>query len=132
MIFAAFPFVTIFAFAYVFVESILTNTTVETGLRGAFINVGLAPRTIESTGTLAFVASHHINAVTAILTRIARALVNVDLAVSSRVARMTTTLIVVDAIHTFSIDARVIDAIVFVDLTMFAASAGKTLTSVAA
>ena len=83
MIFAAFPFVTIFAFAYVFVESILTNTTVETGLRGAFINVGLAPRTIESTGTLAFVASHHINAVTAILTRIARALVNVDLAVSS-------------------------------------------------
>ena len=39
LIFAAFPFVTIFAFAYEFVEPILTNTSVSTGVRGAFINV---------------------------------------------------------------------------------------------
>ena len=45
---------------------------------------------------------------------------------------LKTYLIVVDAIHTFAIDAGIIDTIVFVDLTMFAASAGKTLTSVAA
>ena len=40
-------------------------------------------------------------------------------------------LIVIDAIHAFAIDARVVNAIVFVDFAMFATSTGKALTSVA-
>ena len=91
-IFASFAVISLFAFAYVFIEPVLTGTPVETRIGGTLVDVRLASRTIEATGTLTFVTSHNIYALPTIFARVARTLIDVDLAVATRVSWMATAL----------------------------------------
>lgn len=130
LVFAAGAIVSFFAFAYVFVKPVLTGSPVEAGLRGAFVHIRLAPRTIKPAGTLAFISCHNIDAVAPVFTGVAGTFVNVDFAVATCVSWMTTTLIVVDAVDTFAIDARIVDTIVFVDFTIFTMSSRKAFANI--
>ena len=91
-ILAPFTIITLLAFAYVFVESVLTGAPVETRIGGTLVDVRLASRTVKTTGTLAFVTSHHINTLPAIFTGVAGTFIDVDLAVASSVSWVTTAL----------------------------------------
>jgi hypothetical protein len=91
----------------------------------------LASGPIKATGAFALVARHDVQALSAIFARIVQALVNVGLAITPSVAGFTLALVSVDSIHTFSIDARIVNAIIVVMLAILAPRAWQASAFVA-
>jgi len=127
---APFAFVAIFALAHKLTEAVLAGTTVETRVGCAFVDIRLASGSIESTCALAFVSCYDVDTITSIFTWLAHTLVDLGLAISSCITRFTLALIAVDSINAFSVDARVVNAVIVVLFTVLAPSAGQALTFV--
>ena len=86
---APFAFVTIFALAHKVTEAVFTSTTIETRVGCAFVDIGLASGSIESTGALAFVSRYNIDTIASIFTWLAQTLVDLGLAISFCITRFT-------------------------------------------
>lgn len=116
---ASSAFVAFFAFTNELVEAVFASASVLTRISGAFVNVRLTSWAVETSGTLAFVASHNIDTSATIFAGIVEALVNICLAITTSISRLTFTLIAVDAVNAFPINAGIVDAVIIVMLAIF-------------
>jgi hypothetical protein len=84
----------------------------------------LASGSVISTGALAFVSSHNVDASASVFARVVKALVDISLAIASFISGKTLTPIAVDVINALSINARVVDAVIVVLFAVFTPSSG--------